>query len=252
MSHHIGIVTCSPPGASLCFEVICSEVSKLARDQGVNVEVSVHAHAFDEYMRYIEAGDWDGVGRLLLSSARKLSAVGAEFVLLPCNTVHQALSLITGDSPIPWLHVGEEVAREARARGFRRIALLGTSLVMEGEVYPPRLAAFDIEYQIPNKADRERLDRFIFDEMVRGKFTNDARVFLLDLIQTMRTEGCDAAGLCCTELPILLGDANSPMPVLDSTRVLAHVAVRRLMVALGSKVVAAPQSSGIGRMEVPA
>lgn len=251
MSHHIGIVACSPPGASLCFEVICAELSKLARDQGIDIELSVHAHAFDEYMRYIDANDWQSVGRLLLSSARKLSAIGAEFVLLPCNTVHQALNLIANDSPIPWLHIGEEVARAARTQGFKRIALLGTSLLMEGVVYPPKLTSFGIEHEIPGPADREQLDRLIFDELVRGKFTKDAREFLLQLIHKMAVQGCDAAGLCCTELPVLLGDASATIPTLDSTRVLAYAAVQRVMTTIVPHAPAIPHEAGTGQRGIP-
>lgn len=229
MSRHIGIVACSPPGASLCFELICAELSKFVRSTGEQVEVSVHAHAFDEYMRWINADDWDGVSRLLLSSARKLASAGAEFLLLPCNTAHQAFELAAADSPVPWLHIGEEVALQAKMRGFRRIALLGTSLLMEGHVYPRKLAALGIEYRIPTPDDRERLDRYIFEEMVRGRFTVEARTFLLQLIRKMAAEDCDAAGLCCTELPILLANTQPPLPVLDSTRVLASAAVQQLM-----------------------
>ncbi len=226
MHRHIGIVAFSPPGASLCFELICTEISKL---EGEHVEVSVHAHAFDEYMRYINADDWDSVSRLLLSSARKLASAGAEFVLLPCNTAHHAFDRVAAQSPVPWMHIGEEVAREAKMRGFRRMALLGTSLLMEGQVYPRKLAAVGVEYRIPSPHDRRQLNRYIIEEMVRGRFTVEARTFLLELVHKMADEGCDAVGLCCTELPILLANTEPSLPVLDSTRVLANAAVRQLM-----------------------
>lgn len=227
-ARHIGVVGCSPPGAALCYQLVSSEASTIAQQSGLEIEVSVHSHAFSDYTRHIDADDWDGVAGLMLSSAHKLAKIGAEIVLAPCNTIHKAFDRVAMQSPLPWLHIGTEVAAEAKRQGFRRIALLGTRLTMEENIYSSRLESSGIEYCIPDKADRERLDQHIFQEMVRGDFTAEARQFVTGLIREMHSAGCDAAGLCCTELPILLSNIELPIPALDSTRILAQGAIKHL------------------------
>jgi len=231
---HVGIVGCSPPGAALCYEVISNELSALARSSSIDLEVSMHSHAFTEYMRYIEGNDWASVSRLMLSSGNKLADVGAEFLVAPCNTIHKVFDLVTAESPLPWLHIAAEVAVECWRRGFKRLALLGTSLIMEGDIYSSQFERLGIEYRIPSRDECKRLDQFIFEEMVQGNFTIEAQRYVTDLIGELRSRGCDAAGLCCTELPILLAHADPPLPVLDSTRCLAEAAINRIRESLPS------------------
>jgi aspartate racemase len=177
-------------------------------------------------MRPIEAGDWEAVGELVLCSAARLRNVGADFLICPDNTAHQAIDRVRERSPLPWLHIAEEVAAAAEARGFRRLLLLGTRYLMEGPVYPPKLAAKGIDFETPPAKDRERINTIIFDELVNGRFEEPARAFLREVIDRGRDDGCDAAALCCTEIPILIGEADSSLPILDSTRLLARAALR--------------------------
>src|SRR5262249_51147116 len=137
-----------------------------------------------------------------------------------------AIDLVRERSPLPWLHIAEEVAAAAAGRGFRRILLLGTRFLMEGPVYPPKLAAMGIAFEIPPLEDRERIHAIIFDELVNGRFEEPARDFFRGVIDRGRRNGCDAAALCCTEIPILLAEADSSLPTLDSTRLLARAALR--------------------------
>lgn len=225
MPRHVGIVGCSPPGAALCYELICNQASLLSSNCDTRIEVSVHSHAFSDYMRYIEADDWAAVSRLMLSSADKLASVGAEFLIAPCNTIHKVLDLVAAQSPRPWLHIATEVAAEAKRRGFKCVALLGTTLLMKGDIYASQFERFGVAYRIPDDNECKRLDQFIFKEMVAGKFTGEAQRYVLNLVEDLRSRGCDAAGLCCTELPILLAHSDLSLPVLDSTRCLATAAV---------------------------
>jgi len=220
MPRHIGIVACSPPGAALCYQLLSTAVADPP-------EISIHAHPFETYMHHIHAGDWDGVGALMLDSAHRLAGIGADCLIAPCNTIHHAMDFVEPRSPRPWLHIAAEVAHEAQRRGFRRIALLGTKLIMESRVYPDRFEQAGIEYEIPDPSEREQIDRFIFDEMVGGKFTGDARAYLEAVIARMQQRGCDAAGLCCTELPLLFQGIETALPLLDSTRILATAALER-------------------------
>lgn len=119
MSQHIGIVACSAEGAALCYRTICVEAAQFLGPYA-HPEVSLHSHSFAEYMRRIERGDWPGVADLMLDSARKLAGAGADFLICPDNTIHQAMPHVAPQSPLPWLHIAEAVAAVATARGFRR------------------------------------------------------------------------------------------------------------------------------------
>ena len=228
MTRHIGIVGCSAPGAALCHQTICTEAAALIGQKYAHPEVSMHTHPFSEYMRHVEAGNWDGVAELMLSSSEKLAKIGADFLITPDNTIHQALDLFRSRSPRPWLHIAEEVAAEAKRLGSHRVALLGTKFLMEGPVYPSRFEKLGIEYRIPERNEREFINGFIFDELVEGKVTSQARTYFMGVIERLQQEGCDAVGMCCTEIPLLLRPGeDTKLPLLDSTRLLARAAIRR-------------------------
>lgn len=223
---HIGIVGCSAPGAALCYQTICTEGAVLTGEKSSHPEVTMHTYPLAEYMRCIGKGDWGGVAELMLGSARVLAGAGADFLITPDNTIHQAMELFGGRSPLPWLHIADGVAAEARRLGCRRVALLGTRYLMEGPVYPARLAAAGLEHRIPAPAERERINGYIFDELTEGLATPWAREYFLGVIDRMRGEGCDCVGMCCTEIPLLLRPGDADLPLLDSTRLLARAALR--------------------------
>jgi aspartate racemase len=226
MSLHIGIVACSAEGAALCYRTVCVEGSQFlgAHD---HPEISMHTHSLAEYMTCIYRDDWLGVGNLMLSSANKLATIGADFLICPDNTIHQALPLVESRSPLPFLHIAETVAEEALARGFGRLGLTGTRYLVESEVYPGSLTARGLEYLRPTSAERDEIDRIIMEELVCGVFTPGAVAFFQRVIGRMKDEGCDAVILGCTEIPLIIDDSTSPLPTLDSTRLLARAALRR-------------------------
>jgi aspartate racemase len=226
MPQHIGIVACSAEGAALCYRTICVEGAQLlgAHD---HPEVSMHTHSLAQYMRCIDRGDWPGVGELMLSSADKLAKIGADFLVCPDNTIHQALPYIEPRSPLRWLHIAEIVAADAVERGFRRLGLTGTRSLVESEIYPEKLTARRLDYVRPNTSEREEINRIIMDELVYGVFKPEAVAYFQRVIVRMKDEGCDAVVLGCTEIPLIMNDSNSPLPTLDSTRLLARAALRR-------------------------
>jgi len=219
MPQHIGIVACSAEGAALCYRTICIEGAALmgAHD---HPEVSMHTSSLAEYMKCIYRDDWQGVGELMLDSANKVASIGADFLICPDNTIHQALPLIASRSPRPWLHIASVVADEAAARGFARIGLTGTRYLVESNVYPA-------EYIRPNPEERAEMNRIIFEELVYGVFKPESIAYFQNVIERMKDQGCDTVALCCTEIPLIISDANSPLPTLDSTRLLARAALRR-------------------------
>ena len=226
MPQHVGIVACSAEGAALCYRTLCVEgAARLGAY--AHPEVSMHSHSFADYMACLDRGDWPGVGDLMLSSAHKLARSGADFLICPDNTIHQALPYVEPKSPLPWLNIAVVVVEQALERGFRRLGLTGTRSLVESDVYPVRLAARGLEYVRPTAPEREAIDRIIFDELVNGRFTPEAVTYFQRVIERLKVEGCDAVVLGCTEIPLIMNDANSPLPTLDSTRLLARAALRR-------------------------
>jgi aspartate racemase len=222
----IGIVACSTEGAALCYRTISQEGSQmLGRHQ--HPEVSLHSFSLAQYMKGIDSGDWASVAELMLGSAEKLARAGADFLICPDNTIHQAFDLVEHRSPRPWLHIAREVASEAQRRRFKRLAVLGTRYLMEGPVYPQALKAAGIEHRIPKPEQRERINQIIFDELVNGQFLPRSLAYYVEVIRSLKDEGCDAVVLGCTEIPLLVTPESSPLPTLDSTRLLARAAVRK-------------------------
>ena len=228
MAKHIGIVACSAEGAALCYRTICGEAPALMGPH-MHPEISMHNHCLGEYMECIYGDDWEGVADLMLSSADKLAKAGAEFLVCPDNTVHRAFDRVAPRSPLPWLHIVEEVAAEARRRGFRKLAITGTKYTMEGPVYPEKLSANGIEHLMPDAGERQRIDDIIIDELVKGIFSGESRSYFQQVIGRLSHEGCDAVVLGCTEIPLLIDDSISPLPTLDSTRLLARAALKKAL-----------------------
>jgi aspartate racemase len=225
---HVGIVAVSAEGAALCYRTVCVEGAERLGPHA-HPEVSLHTFPLAAYMEHANAGHWDRAGELLLASAQKLASVGAQLLICPDNTLHQALDLVRARSPRPWLHIAEEVARAARERGFKKVGVLGTRLLMEGPVYAGPFAAVGVEKVIPSQEERARIDGIIFDELVYGRLESVSRRFFGRVIQRLQKAGCDAVALSCTEIPLLVGAADSPLPVLDSTRTLARAALREAL-----------------------
>ncbi len=226
MPQHIGIVACSAEGAALCYRTICTEGASLLGPHA-HPEVSVHTPSLANYVDCLSRGDIQGVGELMLASATKLSSIGADFLICPDNTIHQAFSYVEPRSPRPWLHIAEVVAAEAASRGYRLLGITGTRWLVGSAVYPDKLRTRGLRYLRPNDVERDETNRIIMDELVYGVFTPESIEYLQAVVERMKAQGCDAVVLGCTELPLLLNESNSPLPILDSTRLLARAALHR-------------------------
>jgi len=226
MPRHIGIVACSAEGAALCYRTICTEGAGFLGPHA-HPEVSVHTRSLAEYADCLNRNDTEGVGELMLDSAIKLSNIGADFLICPDNTIHQSFSYVEPKSPRPWLHIAEVIAAEAASRGYRLLGITGTRWLVDSDVYPDKLKAVGLDYVRPNEEDRDTTSRIIMDELVCGIFKPESTEALQGIIEQLKVQGCDAVVLGCTELPLVLNDSNSPLPVLDSTRLLARAALHR-------------------------
>lgn len=223
---HIGILAHSADGAALCFlEMVREAGRKLGAHHHPEITLSIlpMAPALDRYA----SNDLHGVRTYLAGTARRLADAGCDFFVCPDNTAHIALELSGEGLPLPGLHIGAIVAGRAAADRRRRVGLLGTKWTMEGPVYPRAFAQRGIEMRTPPAADRVLLDEIIFEELCQGRLTDTARSEYLRVIHGLQQDGCDAVALCCTEIPLLITPDISPLPTLDSTRLLAHAAFER-------------------------
>ena len=231
MTLHIGILAHSAEGATLCYRTAWLE--GIARMGAHNhPEITLTGVAMHEALPAWEAGDLPTLRALFMADAHKLAAAGADFFVLPDNTAHIALESPGEDFPIPCLHIGEVVAETAARAGHRKLAILGTEWTMTGPVYPAAYARHGLGWAVPETAERADIHRIIFDELCLGEVRAESRDRYIEIIAAMQARGCDAAALVCTEIPLLVTPEASPIPVLDSTRLLAKAAVE---VALGER-----------------
>jgi aspartate racemase len=173
--------------------------------------------------------DWTGVAGIMLRSVAALERAGADFVICPDNTIHAALAYVLPRSPLPWLHIAEEVGKEAQRRGFKTLGLTGTGFLVSSQVYPEKLAALGIGLVRPSDEQREKINTIIFEELVRDRKTPESLRYFQGVIDDFKRQGCDAVVLGCTEIPLLINDQLSSLPTLDSTRILARAALRRAL-----------------------
>jgi len=192
-------------------------------------EITMNSVPMAEHMRHIRANDWETLAGILAASAHKVAQAGADFAICPDNTYHQAFKYVVPQSPIPWLHIARAVAEEAHRSGYARLGILGTKYLMEGGVYPEALEGFRIESEIPDEADRETINEIIFKELVNGIFPERSRLYFNEVAEKLKARGCDAVVLGCTEIPLIVRPDDTPLPTLDSTRLLARAALRRAL-----------------------
>jgi aspartate racemase len=220
---HFGILAHSSEGAALCFRAFCQEGFQRIGPYD-HPDVTLDCIAMARSMPSWDAGDYLAIRPTLARSVGRLARAGADFFACPDNTAHMALEQPGEDLALPGLHIAEVVAGQAARDGRRRVGVLGTRYTMDGPVYPAALAARGIAAEVPGPDDRALLDKIIFDELVNGVFTAGSRAEYVRVIRQLAGRGCDAVALVCTEIPLLVTPEDSPLPTLDSTRLLARAA----------------------------
>ncbi|HEX7297168.1 MAG TPA: amino acid racemase [Pyrinomonadaceae bacterium] len=226
MAKHIGIVSVTDEGTALCYRTICREAPPLMGEYQ-HPQMTIHTFPLADYVPLMSSLDWEGVAELLLKSAEIVARAGADFVISPCNTAHEAFDFVKDRSPIPWLHIVEVVADAAASHGMSKLGILGTKTLMEGSLYSGILSERRIESMTPHPEQRERVNAFIFDELIHGKFKDSTREYFQSVVDDLAKRGCDAVVLGCTEIPLILEQQHTEIPLLDSTRLLAKAALHK-------------------------
>jgi aspartate racemase len=192
--------------------------------------ITMHTFPLGSYMKAVTADDWDAVAQLMESSAAILESAGAQIIICPDNTIHQAFNRVRKKNGTIWLHIADEVAREAQTKGYRKLGLLGTKYLMEGPVYPQILEKYGMSCLIPSADVRNQINNLIFKELVNGIFLNETQIYFEKQIDHMKDQKCDAVVLGCTEIPLIVNPETSSLPTLDSTRILARAALREALI----------------------
>ena len=228
---HIGIVSHSFEGATLCYREMCLEgVRRLGPH--LHPEITMSGVAMHHMLEPWARGDHAAIRAMFEEDISKVAATGADFFVCPDNTAHIALECEGRDFAIPCLHIGEVVADQAQRDGREKVGILGTEWTMAGPIYPGAFGRRGIGWAVPDDADRALIHSVIMDELCLGVVSDSARGAYVRIIQKLAAEGCDAVALVCTEIPLLITAEVSPLPILDSTRLLARAAVD---VALGER-----------------
>lgn len=223
-SKHIGIVACSVEGAALCFREVAAYSSELMGEH-LHPQVTLSCIAMGEWLPAFMRGDYKEIAEFMLRETEIVAKAGAQLAICPDNSAHLAFKRVEARSPIPWLHIAEEVAKAAKRDGYRHAALLGTRFTMSGPVYPEMFEKYALKISTPAEADQKIVDDIIFKELVKGIFSEASRLRYNEVIYRMKVRGCDCVILGCTEIPLLVRPDDCPLPALDSTRLLARAAV---------------------------
>jgi aspartate racemase len=223
-SKHIGIVACSVEGAALCLREIAAYSLNLMGEH-LHPQVTLSCIAMGEWLPAFNRGDHEGVADFMLRETEIVAKAGAQFAICPDNSAHLAFKQVAARSPIPWLHIAEEVAKAAVRAGYGHSALLGTRFTMSGPVYPEVFKGYRLKISLPAESDQKIVDEIIFKELVNGIFSETSRLRYNEVIDRMKARGCDNVILGCTEIPLLVRADDCPLPALDSTRLLARAAV---------------------------
>jgi aspartate racemase len=231
---HIGILAHSADGAALCFqEMVRESARKLGAHE--HPEITLSILPMGPTLAAYDAGDLGAVNAHLTRTCQRLASAGCDFFVCPDNTAHIALDAATAPYPLPGLHICDVVAARAKADGLSLVALLGTRWTMAGPAYPAAFKRAGVGLRSPEPEERALVDRVIFDELCQGIISETSRADYVRIIARMKRDGCDGVALSCTEIPLLITPEVSPLPTLDSTRLLAREAVA---VALGKSAMA--------------
>jgi aspartate racemase len=235
VAKHIGIAAVSPEGSALCYRDVFRYASKRLGDHGHPI-VTLHNNPLERYVAAAYRDDWHTVGELLATSAKVLASAGAEFAIVPDNLMQHGVHLAESLSPIPWLTMTELVTEAVVADGRKVVGVIGTKMVMYGSTYQTHLGMKGVRCVVPDDRLADEVDRIIFKELVIGQVRQDSIRRLLSVLEDLKVKGCEGIILASTEVPLAICAENCPLPLYDSTQLLAEGAVR---CALGERPIRA-------------
>jgi aspartate racemase len=212
---------------------IINELVAARRGGHASARITLQSLDFAEIRECPLQGDWERAGQLLAAAAQDCERSGADVVLLCTNLMHRVADDVQAAVDVPFLHIVDAIADRAAGEGWSRLGVLGTRWVMEEDFYVGRLGRRGLEVQVPGEAERAEVDRIIFEELTQGRVEPASRATYVRAITGLRDSGAEAVVLGCTEIGLLVGPDDAPLPLLDSLRTHAEAAVAA---ALGERV----------------
>jgi aspartate racemase len=223
----IGIVGGLSWEATALYYRLLNQAAERALGEHHNARSIIVSVDFAEALALANVGDWNGLAALLIDAAARLQHAGAEMVLLSANTAHIVSDQVAAAIDVPLLHIADVVGAAAQAQGFRRVGLIGTRFTLESPVYAERLRVRSgLTVLMPDASARDTLQRIIVDELTVGRIEPQSRRDCIEIMQALRDEGADAIAVACTELPLLVTQDASPLPLLDTTALHVEAALR--------------------------
>ncbi|MFC1526256.1 aspartate/glutamate racemase family protein [Candidatus Latescibacterota bacterium] len=191
-----------------------------------SAELVLYSVDFEPMEALQAAEDWEESGRVLARDAVRVEAAGADFLLICTNTMHKVADQVEAAIGIPLLHIADATGEALTAAGHRRVGLLGTAFTMEQDFYRGRLQErYGLEVLVPGEADRQIVHRVIYEELCLGQILEGSRQEYGRILRALQDDGAEAVILGCTEIPLLVGKEDSPIPLCDTTSVHARAAV---------------------------
>ncbi len=197
-----------------------------------SARILLHSVDFQDIEQRQHKGDWDGTAQILSQAAKGLKAGGADFLVIATNTMHKVASQIEAASGLDILHIADPTGEALLKSGVRRVALLGTRFTMEQDFYRKRLEDnFGLDVIVPEMEDRQVIHRIIYEELCLGVTKPESAANFCNIIGKLKSDGAEAVILGCTEITMIVSQANSPLPVFDTTALHAEAAVVRALKA---------------------
>ncbi len=226
MHKRIGILGgLSPESTVTYYEYITRTYTERFGDYGYP-EILVYSVCFQRYVDWGNSGRWNEIAQDMINAARALERAGADFGIIATNTMHIAFDEVQAAVKMPFLHLIDATAEAVNARGLSRVGLLGTRFTMSEPFYRDRLAANGVTALIPDAPEREAIDRAIYEELVRGVIVDATRERFVDIIEKLRAQGAEGVILGCTEIPLLISDEDSSLPMFNTTLIHAEKALQ--------------------------
>lgn len=194
-----------------------------------SADLLIHSLDFAPVQALQSQNDWEAMADILVESGLRLKRAGAQGLLIATNTMHKVAHEVQAATELPLIHIAEATAKAIQEKGLTKVALLGTNFTMAQDFYKQRLVEAELTVMIPEESDRNDVHRIIYEELCQGNFTNASCQRYVDIIEQLAEQGAEGIILGCTEIGLLIKQADSPIPVFDTTVIHAKAAVKFLL-----------------------
>jgi aspartate racemase len=222
----IGLIGGMSWESSAAYYRLINETMKARKGPLYSAKSLMYTVNFHEIEQMQHEGEWDKAGEVLVDAAQRLERGGADCIVLCTNTMHKLASVIEAAVKMPFIHIADATAEKIKAQGMRKIGLLGTGFTMEQDFYKGRLTEkYGLEVIVPDKADRDIVHHVIYDELCQGKIETSSKAEYVRILQKLADKGAEGIILGCTEIMLLVGQADSLVTIFDTTTIHAVAAV---------------------------